>query len=326
MTLSISKLRSVNRLLMEEELVPVQGSRFQPTGFPNLGAATFTRPDGTEMLLVESAQSMANRLELVAWDEERQGCVKELEGLPYVRAVDAGGNVLTNSLLEAHRINSPYFLESADKTFFQKLAEDTNIGKEGAVSIPEVARIVFRYDPNSVIHGVFLAKGELGGGQLRLKRLLSSFVEAEEVRPAESGGVKMDRINPKGDTNKGFGHVPFHRTEFTAGSIRIFFNIDLSALRSYHLPEEAQQLLLDLSLWKIRRLLAGGLRFRTACDLEPGNALAVKPDGLALPDQESLDAAVREGIRSCAALFAEPRITEVTWVPPRGGKKEQEDD
>lgn len=29
-----------HRLLIEAELVPVQGSRFQPTGFPDLGAAT----------------------------------------------------------------------------------------------------------------------------------------------------------------------------------------------------------------------------------------------------------------------------------------------
>ena len=51
------------RILVEADLVPVQGQRFQPTGFADLGAAVYTLPDGTRMLLVESAQSMANRLE-----------------------------------------------------------------------------------------------------------------------------------------------------------------------------------------------------------------------------------------------------------------------
>ena len=48
---------------MEADLKPLQGERFQPTGFPDLGAATYQLPDGTRMLLVESAQSMANHLE-----------------------------------------------------------------------------------------------------------------------------------------------------------------------------------------------------------------------------------------------------------------------
>ena len=54
---------TADRVLLEADLVPMQGQRFQPTGFADLGAAVYTLPDGTRMLLVESAQSMANRLE-----------------------------------------------------------------------------------------------------------------------------------------------------------------------------------------------------------------------------------------------------------------------
>jgi len=43
------------RLLMEANLTPLQGTRFQPTGFPDLGAATYDGPGGNRMLLVESA-------------------------------------------------------------------------------------------------------------------------------------------------------------------------------------------------------------------------------------------------------------------------------
>ncbi len=61
-----------NRRLFQVPLEPVSGSMFQPTGFPDIGAAIFERPirdaDGStsfqSALLVESAQSMANRLEL----------------------------------------------------------------------------------------------------------------------------------------------------------------------------------------------------------------------------------------------------------------------
>src|SRR6266852_4547597 len=68
MPIDLSALEPLDKLLFDIPLAPVQGDRFQPTGFPDLGAATYERPDGTPMLLVESAQSMANRLEAVCWD------------------------------------------------------------------------------------------------------------------------------------------------------------------------------------------------------------------------------------------------------------------
>ena len=68
--LDFSPLKDGPRLLMEAALKPIQGHRFQPTGFPNLGHARYQSPDGNgQMVLVESAQSMANRLEAVCWDE-----------------------------------------------------------------------------------------------------------------------------------------------------------------------------------------------------------------------------------------------------------------
>lgn len=315
MTINMADLSKVNRLLLDAELVPVQGVRFQPTGFPNLGAATFTRPDGRDMLLVESAQSMANRLEMVCWDEVKKDYVEELSGLPYVRALDKAGKLVTNSILESHRINSPYFLEGKDKSFFDKLAEETAATAETAVDIPRLVKVVFKYDPNSILHGVFIAKTELGGGRLRLQRVLSAFIEAENVRPVESGGVKIDRVNPKGKTEQGFGHVPFHRTEFTAEHIKAYFSLDLAALRAYNLPIEAEELLVSMALWKIRRLLSGGLRLRTACDLEANELVVTRPLNFTLPAEEKLAVAVKEGIKKCAGMFAAPLVTDVVWEP-----------
>jgi len=108
MSLDYAKLAKEPRLLMEAELKPLQGHRFQPTGFADLGPARYTLADGTEMLLVESAQSVANRMELASWDEANDNLISELNGLPYIQVVSQDKKPLTNSVLEAHRINSPY--------------------------------------------------------------------------------------------------------------------------------------------------------------------------------------------------------------------------
>lgn len=230
------------RLLMEATLRPLQGNRFQPTGFADLGPARYTLSDGTEMLLVESAQSVANRMELACWDDANNDFLPELCGLPYLRVNLTDGTELTNSVLEAHRINSPYLLEGKDRTIFDLLKREVAGFETGPVRISKLAGIVFKYDANAVLHGVFLAKSDLAGGRLRMTRLLSGFVEARNVRVAETGGVKNDRVDPSGDTKQGFGNVPFHRTEFTAEEIKAFFNLDLALLRGYRLGDDASRL------------------------------------------------------------------------------------
>lgn len=302
------------RLLIEAPLQPVQGARFQPTGFPDLGAATFETTKGTR-LLVESAQSMANRLETVCWDGPAQAPVAALKGLPYVR-VERGGVYLTSSLTEAHRLNSPYILEGKDKTFFDKLKGETKILEEGAIDRAKLAAIVFRYDANALVHGLFLAKKELVGGRLRLERALSSFIEAEGVRLAASGGVKNDHVNPSGEAKSGFGNVPFQRDEFTAESITAYFNLDLAEIRAFGLGAAGERLLVLLSLFKIQSLLQGRLRLRTACDLDLAGDIRVKrPHGFALPTLEALTAELPGAIAACASQFASPGgVTTVEYV------------
>lgn len=55
MTVDLEPLDNTSRLLFEIPLKPLQGNRFQPTGFPSLGAATFQTASGAS-LLVESAR------------------------------------------------------------------------------------------------------------------------------------------------------------------------------------------------------------------------------------------------------------------------------
>ncbi len=288
MSIDFSQLDGSPRLLIRARLTPLQGSRFQPTGFPEIGAAQYEGPSGESMLLVESAQSMANRLEAVCWDKVNDDWVQPLKGLSVVKVNDKDGNPLTNSVLEAHRINSPYILEGADKTVFDQLKSELADMEEGFVDLRKLARVLLSLDVNALLHGVFLAKKELAGGRLRLPRALSAFIEAKNSKVAASGGVKNDSVNPSGDTAKGFGNVPFSREEFVSADIDAYFNLDLAQLRGYGFTESVYRLLVGLALFKIRGFLEEGLRLRTACDLQCDSINVQRPQGFDLPDWTTL--------------------------------------
>lgn len=315
MAFDFSTLNTSPRLLLEADLKPIQGTRFQPTGFPDLGAAAYDAPDGRRMLLVESAQSMANRLETVCWDATADNWNKPLQGLPVIKVVDEKGKPLTNSVLEAHRINSPYILEGKDKSVFEKLKKELAEMEEGAVDIRKLTKILLQLDANAVIHGVFLAKKDLAGGRLRLPRLLSAFIEAGDTAVAQSGGVKNDHVNPSGDTAKGFGNVPFSRDEYSSPSITAYFNIDLSQLRGFGLGQKVEHLLLAIMLYKIRRFLDEGMRLRTACDFDLIGLRVTRPQTFVVPELCELEDALPILIQAVAAegAFADPRVTTVTW-------------
>src|ERR1700683_5147948 len=102
---------NAQRTILEVDLTPLARRRFQPTGFPDLGAAEFDAADGTKALLVESAQSMANRLEATTWDEARAEQARALSGLPYVKVVSPDRSFLSSSRVEAHRLASAYVMQ-----------------------------------------------------------------------------------------------------------------------------------------------------------------------------------------------------------------------
>lgn len=369
----LAPLADAPRVLIEADLKPVAGTRIQPTGFPDLGPATYEAPpstdeqkklypDGVPTLLVESAQSMANRLEAVCWDEGADEIAPELKGLPYVSVNLVGlpgeGNT-TNSLLEFHRLNSPYIMSgvTADgKAFADVLKpelgmvsvaarpatgrrgraaaessteETATTDKEpddvaGVVNLRKLAKACFKYDPNSLVHGVFLEKI---AGRLRHPRALSAFIEATGVGRADSGGVKFDRALPKPkvagvDAKGGYGNVPFHRTEFTARAITAYFSLDLAQIRGYGLPGPAGEMLTVLSLWKVRKFLDSNMRLRSACELEladgDGSVRVKRPTGFALAPAAELATRLGKLIAACKSQFADPAVTVLTWNNPRG--------
>ncbi len=307
---NLSELDKVSRLLLTVPLRPVQGDRFQPTGFPSLGAATYRTKAG-DKLLVESTQSMANRLEATCWDTATNKPVAALGGVSHV-TVTRKGKFLTDSMLEAHRINSPYLLEGKDRKFFDNLKAELGGLEEGPIDRMKLADVLLKYDVGSLIHGVFLAKKDLAGGRLRVARALSAFIEASGAAVAASGGVKNDHVNPSGDTKAGFGNVPFSRDEYVAERIDCHINLDLTQIRGFGLDPKAQKLLIALALYRVRKLLDGDLRLRTACDLEPidrDNLVAERPKGFKLPSLVDLEATVKSAIEGCKGMMVQTEVT-----------------
>lgn len=308
MTIDFSALQSAPRLLIEAELQPLQGTRFQPTGFPNLGAAEYNGPNGNRMLLVESPQSMANRMESVCWDEVNNKWIAPLEGLPYVDVKDKDNISRTNSILEAHRLNSEYIARTKE---FEVIARELDFKKDQAFDIRgKLVPFLLKYDINSLLHGTFM---EEVAGVIRLPRSLSAFIEAEDYQIAQSGGVKINRSEPT--LKDGDGNAIYSKTEYTAPKITAYFNIDLAQIRGFGQSLNVQNLLTALALYKIRAVLELGLRLRTACDLEVQKLIVTRPTTWVLPERAELEAVLPGLIADVAAedCFAEPRITRVTW-------------
>lgn len=312
------------RLLLEIPLRPALGARFQPTGFPDIGAALFKRPitrsDGTpgwqNALLVESTQSMANRLEATAWDSGADAPFPLFDGLPYVRVARGDdGEYLTSSRSEAHRLASAFVKESTLDGAPVKSVISQRLGLRDDAPIPprHIARAVFALDPFCLLHGVFFADKDWPG-QPKISRAVTGFVEALDVERADSGGVKKDHVrhslsDDAGGTAEGYGTVPYHRTEWTARQIIASFALDRRQLASYGLSEAATALLEAIALWEIRSLVEDGLRLRTACDFVEDIDLG----DLGLAELPQLEKRISDAKSGCTEELGAGQPIEVRW-------------
>lgn len=309
-----------NRDVLTVNLRPLTGDRFQPTGFPDIGAATYDRPvgrDGWEScLLVESAQSMANHLEATAWGPELRP-VDAFAGLPYVRVVNAEGEYVTSSRTEAHRLASAFVKDAllGDRKMTEVIKERLDLRDDTPLAPRGIALAVMKLDPMCLVHGVFFAdKPNVWPGQPKVARALTSFVEAHDVRRAISGGVKRDEVRHTtvgtGGAAEGYGFVPFHRTEWVARDIVASFTLDLDQIASYGLPDPGGALLATAARWEVRSLLDHGFRPRTGCDLETDGDI----DGM-LPPLETLTSELRRLIAESAELLGGGQPLDVVWTP-----------
>jgi CRISPR-associated protein Csb1 len=307
-----------SRLVLDAELRPIVGSGFQPTGFANLGAAEFSRPGGEPALLVESVQSMANRLEDVGTDTATREPIELLRDLPWIAVRDPEGALLTSSRLEPHRLASVYVRDSTIEgaAGIDWLVARLGLRPKTPLSMPEIYRAVFELDPLCLVHGVFFSDKKFHGNP-KIRRATTAVIEAHGVAPLVSGGLKRDDVQFKaGDgagAEEGYGFVPFGRTEYVAERIVLTASVDLHQIRGYGLGEAQTRLIELLATWELASLLERPLRLRTACDLELVSTSVRRPEGFTLPSAEDLEAAVAEAIK--AVSFEHPGERTAVWTP-----------
>ncbi len=300
----IDNLADEPRVILEASLKPTVGSTFQPTGFPDLGAAEFERPSANgestqSAVLVESVQSLANHLEGTAWDSANDAPVEMLSKLPYIEVRDKQERYLTSSRTEPHRLAGAYIKQAKidGKDAIKWMIERTGVEKGVPLAWRSIYEALFQLDPMCLIHGVFFSDPKWKDyGNPKVRRALTAVIEAHGARPVVSGGVKRDDVNPTvgegpGST-EGFGFVPFGRTEYTAEEILMTIAVDLEQIRGYGLGETETELLVLLALWEVRSLLDGPLRLRTACDFEVESVEVTRPEGWELPEKKDLESAI----------------------------------
>jgi CRISPR-associated protein Csb1 len=265
--------------------------------------------------------------------------------------------VVVTSLTEGHRIASTYFLDGQYIDSMGQLATEQKPvkgKKSGNGTIPKqfkeilvdqfgvvlaeskqkahppaekwwnVFKTIFRFDPNSLVHGVLFPQW-----QIKIPRVLTAHMEAFGARRVDRSGVKFDRL---GKTTS--GQPIFAVDDAVAHEIRATFIIDTALVRSFGrtnggtdlgLNERQKEFLVALSLWKIKRLLDQPFRFRSGCHLE---CLSLKHG----EDQVEIEVDIPKAIEG--AGFEEPSTTDVYWPREKlyreaaeaGDQSEEEDE
>lgn len=355
MPIDFTPLDTASRLLVEAELKVATGGggRFQPTGFPDLGPALFRGADGANWLLVESPQSMANRLERVCWidgdgDTDRVGRYNDdCKGIPYVLATDTDGKPLTASTLEAHRLSSPYIWDTQPFTDPDEASKQItlpvyltrlfSLADNRLVPWKKVAAGLIKVDPGCLLHGIWFNEASFAGGKVRLTRSLSGYIEARDPSTANFGFQKRDGVSDRTDKEagqsaaEGYGSVIGPKQHFTSAEVKAYFQIDLERLRSYGLAPEQVKALVAWAIYKIRRVLVasrdGVADLRTECKFEPVKVTAQtvhqdtgNKDNYDLPQ---IGNDLKEAIK---ALKTQTEPLKVRWIPKIEGKSELGDD
>lgn len=300
-------LRDAPRLLFHVTWTPLGGERFQPTNFPNLGAARYSLGGSNqEVVVVESPQSLVNRLEALSWDARQNRPTPLWQGLPYVEVVDAAGRFLTASRLEPHRLNGAWLRDGAladsKQGWIPYLSQRLDLAEGRPLDWDKVYAGIYALDPFCLVHGVFFADNKIPG-QPKVARAITPTMDAYGAQEVVSGGVKKEQVvlktskAEKRSATEGYGFIPFPRSEFIAERIESRFVVDVEQIRSYALAERQTEILLLIALWEIRCFVDRPQRLRTFCDLAADEAsMQLTLAAGSLPSRDQLEAAIRERI------------------------------
>lgn len=293
----------------------------QPAGFKDVGAGTYRNPKTGELsVVVHSPQATANSLEAATWDALKNQPVEALSGLPYVEILDQNNTYRASTHTLPHRLASGYLLKHKDaKPFTTQLKADFK-------SLGEPAT-VFKYCPNSLLHGVFFS--HLGDGRIKMARAISASVTAHGCERVTTGGASHDPIVPSGKqldlstfegsakgsafegsakakgSALGIGNLPYYQEAFAPKQIEGIFIVDLAQIASLGLPKVATDLLTTLAEYKIARLLSRPWRVRSGCDLD------VPQTNTPVRSPEKIELELKKLIADCSQYFADPAKTAI---------------
>src|SRR5579884_1326297 len=264
----LDELWQHDAVVFTADLEIANGRYIQPTGFPDIGAALYRDAQGQRWCLVESEQSMTNRLEAVSMKSPGIW-VDDLKGLPVLAVRSPEESLLATNLTEPHRIASSYVLEGSldgRRRLIDEVQDTIGLTNDGA-NWPldrrkDLERLVFATDPSALLHGFQFVQWTFIG--LRQARLLHARLEAElaeEEPEVHYGMVKVDVIEPE---HRGQAREKTNKGQSLAAKSRIVpkrivasFELDLIGLRNLDLDDdekertEKQKFLLGLALWKI---------------------------------------------------------------------------
>ncbi len=260
----LDQLYGEDHVVITASLKLATGRFLQPTGFPDIDACIYRDKDGRRWCLVESEQSMSNRLEAVCMKSPGVW-VDDLKGLPVIAVKTKAGDLLATNLTEPHRIASSYILEGkrAANGDMRPLLEAKLGLQNGGDFWPmdrraDLERLVFALDPAALLHGFQFVQWKFVG--LRQTRLVHARLEAELADDPEVhyGMVKWDPIEPESTreerANKGQSIAA--KSRIVPKNIIATLEIDVLGLKSLSLEEDRKKFLLGLALWKIGAFLA----------------------------------------------------------------------
>lgn len=288
----LDTLYAHERVVITAALEVGNGRFLQPTGFPDIDACFYRDKEGRRWCLVESEQSMANRLEAVCMRSPGVWA-DDLKGLPVIAVKNKAGALLATNLTEPHRIASSYVLDGKrdgkGEAVKAKVARKVGLGNDGDFwpldKRGDLEKLIFALDPAALLHGFQFVQWKFVG--LRQTRLLHARLEAELAEEPEVhyGMVKWDAIEPEStrEERANKGQSISAKSRIVPKSVTATFEIDLLGIKSLALEPEQKKFLLGLALWKVGAFLANrpsfdprsrqtgpSLRLRTDCYLRSG--------------------------------------------------------
>jgi CRISPR-associated protein Csb1 len=252
-TTLVDKFLEQDRVVIDASMELTNGSFFQPTGFPDIGACVFVDKEGRRRCLVESEQSLTNRLEAVCMQAPGTWRAPFDGKLPVVHVSDVSGSLLATNLTEPHRLSSSYVLEGTldgdgnkeknGNRLQDVLRAHLGVSEDGKRwpldKRAELSRVVFALDPAAMLHGFQFMQWSAVG--LRQQRLLHARMEAVLAGDSDVhyGMVKIDPFGdkPSGKHNNK-GQSIAQKSRLVPESINATFELDVLGLRERWLVGE----------------------------------------------------------------------------------------